>query len=205
MDIENTDLIKSRNKKAICVIISVLLIIIILSNLIPVWKNPVKSTIKRDGNAVYNREELALPDSFKSILIDPNNMTWLGWSIKDDEDYYCLHASTEFSHSFSYLEDDEIITMKIELVFTEEDWLNTRIDGYSTFYSSKSFYEPISCYWVYVNVDKKYVRSSAISSIHDTGRSDSSFSSLSNIFMREVIVSFDNYLDENDIKDFHNN
>ena len=168
------------------------------------FRNPVKRMIKRNSTTIYEREELALPSEFSSICFNSNDMLWIGWHNDGDDDYYCLSGTTNFSHSFSYLEGYEDITMKVELVFTEDEWLNNRISGYATFYSSKNFYDPISHYRVYVSVHEDVVRSSGISSTHYMGRSDSSFSSLSSIFMREMIVSFDNFLDENDIKDFHN-
>ena len=197
--------LKKPSKKVIYILIAVCIAAIILrSCAIPVWKNPVKSVIKKDATSVYSREELGLPDNFKSILIDPSNMIWLGWATEDEEDYYCLYGSTTFTHS-SYSNDFGTVTMRVELVFTEEEWLHDRIAGYATFYSSKnSFYEPISSYRVYVSVYGEVIRSSGVGSMHYMGHTDSRFGSLSSIFMREMLVSFDNFLDKNDFKDFHN-
>ena len=179
---------------------------IILAPMIPkiTFGNPLKRMIKRESTTIYEREELALPAEFRSICFNSNDMLWVGWHNDDYVDYYCLSGSTKFSHSFSHLEKNDSITMKVELVFTEEDWLNNRIPGYATFYSSDRFYDPISHYRVYVSVHGDVVRSSGVSSMHYRGRIDDRFRSLSSIFMREMIVSFDNFLKEKNIKDFHN-
>ena len=206
MATESNDPKVLKKQKLVLAIIGIIVLIGIVAvnfNDLP-FNNKVRGIIKRDASTVYQREGLGLPSEFKSILMDSNDMVWLGYAREDDEDYYCISSSTTFENYVSSYLGYTYVTIKAELVFTKKDWAAGRIGGYANVYHSKHILDdPISSYQIRVSINENYLRGSGKSALHYLGEFDTSEQYRIEMFTGDLLAAFDSFLEAHDIKEFH--
>lgn len=205
-NMDNQEISISFNKKIVIpgaiILVAIILFLYFSGYSIVITKNRTSAYIESSSKTIYKTEETnyTKPMEFKTTIIDANEQVWLGYAVKNNVYYYCLHAQTYIRSNSS-----NQVLMKVELVFTEEEWLSgQRLDGHASFYNySSSFYDWETRSRVYVNVDKDYVLKSNIDAICLSILVDNIYNSQAVIFMRFVISSFDDFLKANGIKEFH--
>lgn len=197
---------KTNNRLAILLIglgLVAILVFYFSGHSIFITKSRTSSYIASSSTTIYETEEAlySRPSTYKTTVIDANKNVWLGYAEDNGECYYCLHAQTGVRSKSS-----NQVVMKVELVFTEEEWRSgNSLLGYAVFYDqSKSFYNFEAIYRIYVSINNERVLSSNISVLKLTSAmTDSLYDSQSSIFMREMITSFDEFLDYNNIREFN--
>lgn len=205
-DMENTETNISLNKKIVIpgaiILVAIILFLYFSGYSIVITKNRTAAYIESSSKATYETEESSYPrpSVFKTTIIDANDQIWLGYAVQNNVYYYCLHAQTYIRSKSS-----NQVLMKVELVFTEEEWLSgQQLDGHASFYNqATSFYRWETHRRVYVNVDKDYVLKSNIDSVCLSVVIDTIYDSQAVIFMRNVITSFDDFLKANGIREFN--
>ena len=215
---------KTGHNKLLYIIALTLIIIFCLFLLIRcmgirITTNAVVLFIDNKSTTTYKINKLASPGTFKSIPIKTDENIGLGYAVFENETYYCIYGTLEYTDNFivkyappdrPLLREEHRIKMKAEIVFKEEDIREGgAIEAHVyVFYDGHSF--PAAWVDAEIKIDKVYSSSIRYTITEETildypflDYTDARFDSKGVQLIRSCFDAFNSFLVINDFKEFH--